>query len=272
VADRLTVLHLAPHPDDEVIGAPATLLRLRDAGHRVVNFACSLGRHDQWERRRREVEEACRRAGFELEIMDPPLAISRGDDFELAQRTLVEEVRRLVATLDAQLVVAPTPHDGHYGHEVVGRAARDALAVEGAPRLWMWAIWADLSLPTLFAPFGEEDLERATHALRAHAGEIGRNDYVDLLRCRGVTARVLGSERVFGFGRPGRDVPYAELLTEAAFADGEWWAGAPREPDPADPLSPVPQERPLGWWMSAPSFNDQLRAASDPAGAPSASS
>jgi len=31
------VLHLAPHPDDEALGAPATLLALRDAGHRVIN-------------------------------------------------------------------------------------------------------------------------------------------------------------------------------------------------------------------------------------------
>jgi LmbE family N-acetylglucosaminyl deacetylase len=29
----MLVLHLAPHPDDELIGAPATLMALRDAGH-----------------------------------------------------------------------------------------------------------------------------------------------------------------------------------------------------------------------------------------------
>jgi LmbE family N-acetylglucosaminyl deacetylase len=43
----LTVLHLAPHPDDEVLGAGATLLGLREAGHRVINLACSRGRPDQ---------------------------------------------------------------------------------------------------------------------------------------------------------------------------------------------------------------------------------
>jgi len=34
------VLHLAPHPDDEALGAlgaPATLLALRDASHRLIN-------------------------------------------------------------------------------------------------------------------------------------------------------------------------------------------------------------------------------------------
>ncbi len=263
VPGPLTVLHLAPHPDDEVIGAPATLLRLRDAGHRVVNLACSLGQPDQHERRRREVTEACRLAGFELLVLDPPLAISRGDDFELAQRRLAEEVRRLIAEYDVALVVAPTPHDGHYGHEVVGRAARDAVAARGQVRLWMWAIWADLPLPTLFCPFDEALLERASLALSAHAGEVSRNDYVELLRARGVSARVLGAERVFGFGEPGRPTPYAELLTEVAFADDEWWAGAPREPDAADPLAPVPRERPVGWWMAGPSFADRLTDAAD---------
>ena len=40
-----TVLHLSPHPDDEIAGMPATLMALRDAGWRVVNVAAaSAGR------------------------------------------------------------------------------------------------------------------------------------------------------------------------------------------------------------------------------------
>ena len=64
----ICVLHLSPHPDDEVLGAGATLMGLREHGHRVINLACSLGRPDQQERRRREVEEACERAGFSPRI------------------------------------------------------------------------------------------------------------------------------------------------------------------------------------------------------------
>ena len=263
MADAPTVLHLAPHPDDEMLGAPATLLRLQDAGHRILNLACSLGQPDQHDRRRREVIEACRRAGFDLHIPEPPVAISSGDDLEVAQQTLAAEVRRLVETEGVALVVAPTPHDGHHGHEVVGRAARDALGVEGAPRLWMWALWGELPLPTVFVSFGEEELARAAYALRAHAGEVGRNDYVDLLRGRGVAARVLGVERVFGFGASGSRAPYAELLTEAQFTAGDWWAGGPREPHLGEPLPAVPRERPLGWWMEADSFAARLRVAGE---------
>jgi len=39
----LRVLHVAPHPDDEALGAPCTLLRLKDAGARVVVVACGRG-------------------------------------------------------------------------------------------------------------------------------------------------------------------------------------------------------------------------------------
>ena len=35
-----TLLHLSPHPDDELAGMPATLMALRDAGWRIVNLAC----------------------------------------------------------------------------------------------------------------------------------------------------------------------------------------------------------------------------------------
>ena len=53
------------------------------------------------------------------------------------------------------------------------------------------------------------------HALAAHRGEIVRNDFPELLRARAIASRVLGAERVFGFGS-GRasEEPYAELLSD----------------------------------------------------------
>jgi LmbE family N-acetylglucosaminyl deacetylase len=82
------VLHVAPHPDDELLGAPAHLMALRDAGWRVVNVAVSLGRPGDRVRRRAEVGEACRRAGFELVVLDPPVVVGRGDGDAAAQADL----------------------------------------------------------------------------------------------------------------------------------------------------------------------------------------
>lgn len=47
-------------------------MALRDAGWYVVNLACGLGRPAHAERRRAELAEACRRAGFELVIPGEP--------------------------------------------------------------------------------------------------------------------------------------------------------------------------------------------------------
>jgi LmbE family N-acetylglucosaminyl deacetylase len=231
-----TFLHLAPHPDDESIAAVATLLALREAGHRVINLACSLGEPTQRERRRGEVEEARRRAGFELIVQQPPLAISFHDDRSAAQRTLTDAVRELVVQESVDVVVSPSPHDGHHGHEVVGRAARDAVR---GPRLWLWGLWADLPWPTLYHGFEEPLLERSVHVLEAHAGELARNDYRDVVRGRAAANRSLGAERVFGFGSPIRERPYAELLRDPP-PEGMWRA------------------RPIGWWLYAASFGDQV--------------
>jgi LmbE family N-acetylglucosaminyl deacetylase len=255
-----TFLHLAPHPDDESIAAVATLLALREAGHRVINLACSLGEPGQEARRGGEVEEACRRAGFELIVQEPPLAISLHDDRTAAQRTLTAAVRDLVGRESVDVVVSPSPHDGHHGHEVVGRAARDAAR---GPRLWLWGLWADLPWPTLYHGFDEPRLEQAIDVLEAHAGELARNDYRLVLRGRGAANRVLGSERVFGFGASIRERPYAELLMEVVVRDGEWWTNGARELDPAQPLrEPLDEDmwraRPVGWWLHAASVRDQM--------------
>ena len=55
---RRTLLHLAPHPDDEVMGGPAIMLELQASGHRIINLACSLGRPEDQERREAEARES----------------------------------------------------------------------------------------------------------------------------------------------------------------------------------------------------------------------
>ncbi len=254
----VTVLHLSPHPDDEAVGAICTLLALRERGHRIVNLACGLGRPEQHARRRAEVAEACARADFELVCVEPPLAISRGDDLPAAERRLADILREMVADVD--LVVSPSPHDRHHGHEVVARPVRDVLRQTGT-RWWMWGMWGELPLPTLFSGFEAPLLDRALHVLAAHAGELERMDYPTLVRCRAATARILGSERIWGFGADMRPEPFGELLTEAEARDGAFTAGPPRALDPADPLPPLPGGRPLDWWLDAASVTDRAAAA-----------
>jgi LmbE family N-acetylglucosaminyl deacetylase len=222
----ITVLHLAPHPDDEAIGAVATLLALRDAGHRVINYAVSLGSDpSQRERRRAEVGEACGRAGFELVVHDGPLD----------EPALRAAVRALVDREGVDVLVSPSEEDRHPAHEPVGRAARDVAAAAGL-RWWAWGLWGELRAPTLYFGFDEAMLSRAQHVLAAHAGELARNDYLQLLRDRAGVARVLGAERVFGWGSAVRPEPFAELLRE--YVPREGGALAPGPPRVLDPVTP----------------------------------
>jgi hypothetical protein len=211
----------------------------------VINLVCGIGE----DRRRREVEAACARAGFELVLFDGSLG------------ELAAPLERLLAEERVDLLVAPSPHDGHPAHERVGAAAIDALESLPSPaqRLWLWGLWADLPWPTLYSGFDDSRLERVLEILGAHEGELERNDYRTLVRGRAEANRCLGSERVFGFGAPMRPEPYAELLMEVERRDDGWWTGGARELAPADPLrAPPPEgldrERPIGWWLHAPSF------------------
>jgi LmbE family N-acetylglucosaminyl deacetylase len=257
-----SVLHVSPHPDDELIGPPAALMGLRDAGHRIVNLACGVGSLSQRERRRHELDEAMRRARFDLIVHDPPLAISSGDDLATAQRILTGTIRDLLEPETFDVVVSPQPHDGHHAHELVGRAVRDAIAGLPAepPAWWMWGLWADLPLPTLYIPFDDDRLAEIVPALRAYSGEIERNDYTVLVRARGEANRVLGSERVFGLGGPERTGPYAELLTEALRVEGRWMLGAARTPAFDRPLDGASGKWPIDWWLYARSVADQMRS------------
>lgn len=215
-----TVLHVSPHPDDEILGCGATLLALRDAGWRVVNLACTLGRPLDRDRRRAELDSA--------------LALLRFEGMLAEERMPLSDVVVAAAwEVDADLVVSPHPADGHPTHEKVGRAVADAGSRLAAPLWWSWGLWADLPAPNLYSPWGEDRLRELSAALACHAGELRRNRYDELLAARGRVAAVLGSERVFGYGTAAASpLPYADLLTEQRFDGGAWWPGPARLLDP----------------------------------------
>ena len=238
------------------MGGPAIMLALQASGHRIVNLTCSLGRPKDRERREAEARESARRTGFELIIPSPPMAIGSDDDLEAAQVELASLIAELVRAEGIQIVFSPSPHDRHPGHEVVGRAALDALESlqGGVPAWWVWGLWGDLPFPTLIAYFGSDRLRQILHALGAYAGELARNDYGRLVRGRAEANSASGPERVFGFGGGKGRGEFAELATEAVFTDGDWLLGTPRELDPREPLA-EPTRTSVSAWLREPSLS-----------------
>lgn len=252
MSETQTVLHVSAHPDDELTGAPAALFALRDAGFEIVNLACGLGRSGQHGRREAELREACRRAGFTLELPPEPIALSSKDDLVKAKRELTELVAKTAAELRPALIVSPSPHDRHHAHELVARTVRDVIDEQragGCDRWWMWGLWGDLPLPTIMVAFGEPRLHEITGALQAHEQELARNDYRRLIRGRAEMNAARGPELVSGFGSPGDPEPYVELITEAVFKNGRWLLGTSHRFDPASVLETPPSPVDVGDWL-----------------------
>lgn len=235
---RRTVLHLSPHPDDEALGAPATLLGLRAAGWHVVNALASLGHEEDHVRRTAEAQEAARRSGFELVLPRTLVPISSDADPDRSGAELAGVVGDLIKRYYPALVVAPATTDAHHGHRLVGLGVERALLVAGRPiTWWAWSIWSELPDPTLYVPFDGRRLDEALHVLAAYAGELDRNPYDRLVRGRSEANVVLGSERLFGFGAPvASALPFAELLTEFTPDQGRLVRAAPRLVDLDEPF------------------------------------
>lgn len=254
----LRVLQISPHPDDELIGAPATLMALRDAGWEIANYAVSLGRSQDWARRQKELEKACRRARFRLILPMDPLPISPDDDLQWAEDELVQRLLRYIPSYD--IVFSPSPHDRHHGHEVVARAVRRALeSINTPPRWWMWGLWGELPLPNILTHFSKKRLDEIVYALEAHAGELERNDYRRLVQGRAWATSVLGPERVFGFNSRATAGEYAEVVSEVVRRQGTWLLGSARHLNLTTPISDQPTNIDIGFWLSALSLTTKIQ-------------
>lgn len=225
----MKLLHVSPHPDDEAIAVGLLLYSCVRHGHEVVNLLLSLGRPEDHDRRRGEAIEAAARGGWNLRSVDPPLKLSSRDAEPATAIDVKNVILGALRGSPYDVVLGPSPSDGHPGHELVGNAVALALEeLEAKPRWWMWSLWADLPQPTLFCAFDESTMDGALHVLDAYAGENQRNDYRRLVIGRAMANTVIGSERIFGFGSPtASDQPYAELLTELVYRKN-WQRGPGR--------------------------------------------
>jgi hypothetical protein len=190
-----------------------------------------------------------------------PASIGATANVIAAQQEVAAVIAGKLADLRPEVVVGPSPHDGHHGHELVGRSIRDAVEERGKPSHAMfWGVWADLPLPNVLVAFGTARLAEIKRALGAHAGELARNRLDRLLEGRAMANAVLGPERVFGFGAHGIDETYAELLTHVSWRPSDGWRlTAPRMLEPSQLLA-FDDGPDIAWWLHAPSVRGSLRS------------
>lgn len=178
-------LVLAPHPDDETLGAGGLIARLSRAGVPVTIVAITDGEHayadapDLAEIRIPEQTEALHRLGVP-ERMVHRLHLQDGDVSGYEDQ-LVELLLPLV-TAETHLV-APWQRDFHPDHEAAGRAAARVAQWKNLPityyLFWTWhrgnpAMLDGLGVTKL--PLSDGELKLKLHALQAHVSQFEHGD------------------------------------------------------------------------------------------------
>jgi LmbE family N-acetylglucosaminyl deacetylase len=178
-------LVLAPHPDDETLGAGGLIAKLCRAGVPVAIVAITDGENaysdttNLGEIRVLEQTEASQRLGVPERMIHrlhlPDRDVSDYEDL------LVELLFPLV-TADMHLV-APWPRDFHPDHEAAGRAAARVAQSKNLPityyLFWTWHRGKPSMLDGLAVtklPLSDAELTSKLYALQAHVSQLEHGD------------------------------------------------------------------------------------------------
>jgi len=176
---------IAPHPDDETLGAGGLIAQLRAQSIEVTIIAVTDGENayaddvDIRSTRQREQNAALARLGVPCSsIHRLHLADSAVTDSEEALTNL------LLPYISASThVLAPWPHDFHPDHEACGRAAQRAASLHGA-LLTSYLFWTwhrapiDLldGVPLVSLALSACELRAKLEALRCHQSQLHHGD------------------------------------------------------------------------------------------------
>ena len=177
--ERGPVLLLAPHPDDDLLGAGGTCALHLDQGDPVkvvVVYDGAAGDPEGYydastyvELRHTESREGGAKLGFEdYEFWDYPEGHEPGPaEFEAG----VERLARLVRDYRPASVYAPWIGEHHLDHHVLARVARAALERAGFDGLaWGFEVWTPL-VPTRIVDVTAV-YERKQAGLRCHRSQL----------------------------------------------------------------------------------------------------
>lgn len=171
---RGSLVVLAPHPDDEVLGCggllrwavrrgvPVRLLAVTD-GEASHARSTRVSRRDLVAIRRAERGLALARLGVDAAVAVDRLGLPDGRVAD-HEDGLTDAVRAAIGPRD--VIVAPRPDDGHPDHDATGRAAR-AVGDDLGAAVWSVAIWAKVRRPDTLGTVRRLHLDPASRAAKA---------------------------------------------------------------------------------------------------------
>lgn len=175
-----SVLVLAPHPDDEVLGCGGLIATLLQRSVPVTVVVASDGAQAGDAGRR---EQESREAARVLAQGGSPLALQfwRLPDRGLAAVPgLVGRVLHLLTTVDADTVLLPSPFEVHPDHRALCLAGLHALRqLDRAPSTWFYEVGQPL-MPDVLVDITPL-LERKRQALRCFATQLALQAYDEQL-------------------------------------------------------------------------------------------
>lgn len=135
-ADKpLRIIAFGAHPDDAEFQMGGTAIKFAKAGHKVKLVSVTNGDIGHWKmaggplaiRRTKEVKEAAKRMGIEVEVLD----IHDGElEPTLENR---KKITRLIREWQADMVFAHRPWDYHPDHRYTGVLVQDAAFMVAVP-------------------------------------------------------------------------------------------------------------------------------------------
>ncbi len=134
VASCKSILLLAPHQDDEVVGAGGTLALARDAGVEISIVYCTDGQQNDVESevRRKESQNVCKRLGakmFELNISNLKPKPEKKD---------LENLNEIIHTVNPDVILCPWLFDGAPKHRMINHILWLANKLARLPDIEIW--------------------------------------------------------------------------------------------------------------------------------------
>lgn len=202
-----TVLVIAAHPDDEILGAGATFAKHVDAGDDVHAVVLSEGATARYEDTMTSTLRDCAERsaaviGFSsIQFLSMP--DQRLDALPLLEVT--QSVESIVAGLGAQIIYTHNPSDVNSDHGVVARATWTACRPYAAPSVrrllafdtpssteWAWPMTGSAFQPAWFVDVGAT-LQRKLDAMACYEPELRDYPHPRSLRALAERAAYWGS-------------------------------------------------------------------------------
>lgn len=204
-----TILVVAPHPDDEVLGVGGTVFRLKEEGHKVnLVLVTSISEGAGWEAeviacKKLEIKNVIDFMGFEdVYFLNYPPTTLDGIRFS----DLVGSLSAVLTKCQPQVLYIPYQHDIHSDHQVVFRAVISAskwFRQSSIRRIYSYETLSETGICGMkhFSPNVYVDIDKyisfKIEAMKKYSSELGLPPFPRSIDAITALAKIRGSESGF---------------------------------------------------------------------------